>query len=578
MRSRVIAAFVVFAVASLSRVEAQEAQVTKLLADLNGTDMAARLKAADELGAHGVWAKSAVPALAKALGDGNATLRWHSARALGALGHASKEAVPQLTKALKDTDAKVKGSAIFALGKIGPAASAANADLGALLADPSADIRRAVVTSLHEINPRSKVLVPLLSKVLADDDSSVVVPALHYLAETGEACVPAMTEALANAKTRHWACLVLGEVGAPAKGAVAELTKALKDKDPEVRLQAAVALAEIGPSSLTAAKELIVVADDPEAGVRFGAIYALGKLGAKDASTVLEKHVKSESAFLKMISAWALAKIHPDNAEQQASALDLILKSIKDKDPGVRRGAVMALYELKAPPEKVAEVLHAALADGDPAVQANVAEAYASLGAKIAPRAGERLKDKELKGLALMILRRLGPDGAAAVPNLIDALKDEDPGFRKEVAFTLAGVGPAAAKAVPALVAVAESDADSRAAACYALGRIGPAAKDAAPMLRKNLASEDRMLKFASVWALLQILPEDASIKPTAVPILSAVLENAPHDMVRVQAAVALGDLGAAAKPALPMLKRLLDDSNPLVRQAAEEATKKIQP
>jgi len=559
--------------------EAQDKDVAALVADLSGADAAKKLAAVDTLGEFGPAAKSALPALVKTLGDASPEIRWHAARAIGSLGPMAKEAVEPLTKNLKDPDPKVRGYSAFALGEIGAASKPAAAELANLLTDPSADIRRAAITALTEIRPGPQVMLPILSKLLQDSDRSVVLPALHSLAEMGEAGVPSLVVALSDPKARYWACLALAEVGPPAKAAIPELSKLLKEADPELRLQAAVALGQIGPDAQGATAVLLPLLDDEQPAVRIGAIFALGKVGAKEAVPALEKNLKSENQFIKMISAWALAKVQPDNAERVTQAIDLILVSLKDKDPHVRRGAAQALYELKAPPEKVGPALMESLSDADPSVVAHVAESFASLGAKAVPRAIDAFKKKETRELAVQVLRRIGPDAAPAVPELVEALKDPDVAFRREVLFTLAAIGPAAKAAVPALVAMlSDTNEELRPAACYALGRIGPDAKDAVPELRKALRGEDRLLKFASVWALLHILPEDAALRPLAVPILTGMLEKAPHDMVRVQAAIALGELKALGKPAVPVLKKLLDDPSPAVRQAAEEAIKQIEP
>lgn len=557
----------------------EAAQVAARIAELSGQDAAKKVAAADALGELGGAAKAAVPALVKALEDGNIEVRVAAARALGSLGPATKDAVGPLTKTLKDSEPKVRGYAAFALGKIGPASAPAAADVAVLLTDPSVDIRRAAVTALSEIRPGPKVMIPILSKVLKDADRSVVLPALHALAELGEAGVPGLTEALADPKARYWACLALGEIGPAAKSAAPDLAKLLKEADPEVRLQASVALGQIGPAAAPQAASLLPLLADEQPGVQIGAIFALGKIGSKEAVPALEKNLKSDNAFLKMISAWALAKISPDDSAKVTQAIDLILVALKDKDPHTRRGAAQALYELKAPPEKVGPALMESLADADPSVVAHVIDSFVALGPKAAPRAADALKRKEVRGLAVQVLRRLGPDAASAVPALIDALKEEDTAFRREVLFALAAIGPAAKDAVPVLIkAVSDPNEELRPAACYALGKIGPAASLAVPELRKNLRGEDRLLKFASVWAMLHIFPEDATVRPLAVPVLSGMLEKAPNDMIRVEAVTALGNLKGLAKGALPALKNLADDPNPEVRQAAAEAIKKIEP
>lgn len=59
---------------------------------------------------------------------------------------------------------------------------------------------------------------------------------------------------------------------------------------------------------------------------------------------------------------------------------------------------------------------------------------------------------------AAIYLGYLGADAAVAVPHLISALADDDPGVRLHAARALGAVGPAGAEAVPALEA-ARSDA-----------------------------------------------------------------------------------------------------------------------
>src|SRR5262249_4298166 len=150
-------------------------------------------------------------------------------------------------------------------------------------------------------------------------------------------------------------------------------------------------------------------------------------------------------------------------------------------------------------------------------------DALSSLGEKALPRAIEALKNDDTQGLAVEVIRRLGPKAASAVPALILELKDPSPDHRREVEFTLAAIGPDAKDAVPALgerMTDEKEESRVRIVACYALGKIGPAAAAAVDPLRKNLANEDKFLKIASVWALLKIQPQDKPLQILAIPLL----------------------------------------------------------
>lgn len=61
------------------------------------------------------------------------------------------------------------------------------------------------------------------------------------------------------------------------------------------------------------------------------------------------------------------------------------------------------------------------------------------------------------------------------------------------------------------------------------------------------------------------------------MPALTQLLGD-PHAAVRRNAAEALGNIGAAAKPALVALQKAADDADPSVQDAAAEAINQIDP
>ena len=117
---------------------------------------------------------------------------------------------------------------------------------------------------------------------------------------------------------------------------------------------------------------------------------------------------------------------------------------------------------------------------------------------------------------------------------------------------------------------------ESRYPAAYALGSIGPEAGAAEPLLRQLAESGDEMLATVSVWAALKIKPEDATLFDSAIPKLRHALQR-EQELVRLEAAVALGEIGPRAATALPLLEMLAEeDPARTVRAAAAEAVRRI--
>jgi HEAT repeat protein len=344
-------------------------------------------------------------------------------------------------------------------------------------------------------------------------------------------------------------------------------------------MQALMTLAAIGEAAKPAAPQIIEKLErDDFGGVRYAAAFALGKINAGTASDpALKRSMESDDPMLAMISAWALAKAHPDDAQIAEKASALIVNGLKSEDPQVQSAAARALADSNLSSEFTAPALEEALEKASPQVVAHAMQAFAALGERAVPRVVRGLQSEKLRKYAAQILAQIGPDATAAVPALIETLKTADPETRREVHFALAAIGPGAGAAVPSLLESLKSeDDDIKYSATYALGKIGEQAKDAYPELMKIMNSEEEFPRIAAVWAMTRIDPGRPEVVTAAVPLLTRALQS-DRDLVRTEAAATLGEIGAPAKAALPALKQALNDRSAAVQDAARQAIQRIE-
>jgi HEAT repeat protein len=572
-------------------------RVAALRAALAGAaDSRARVDVIDEIAALGQTAKPVLADLVACTSDPDVRVRWHAARAIGMIGEDAIAEIPVLVKLLDDPDAVVATQAAAAIGSIRQDDGRTEIpDADARLYAGAADrlvhaathhdprVRRAAIRSAKRVASSLGELAPLFSRQLADADPSVVMPALHSLADMDEAAVPFLLEALKDPKSRYWACVALTEIGPEAAPAVGQLEQLAAEGETADRMQALLALAAIGEKAGTAAPTMVKALEAEDNSLHFPAAFALGSTKSPAGDAALERAAAGSDAFLADVAVWALARIHPDDGQRVDRAVTRLRAGLKGERPNQRAAAASGLSDLAAGlPEAIrsqlAEEFAALLTDADPEVGVSGGAALIRLGASAVGPLEAKLAEPALRPAVLEILAALGPAAKPATDELVSLLDAADPLVREEAAVTLAAIGPEAAEAVPALVKLlATEEADgTKFTAAYALGRIGTAATPALGRLRELAASTDEVLATVAMWASLKIAPEDKSLVEAAIPALRKAARN-ERELVRLESAVALGEIGAAASSALPILELLAEeDPVPTVRAAAAAAIEKI--
>lgn len=572
------------------------AELVKLLG-AESADGRTRVVSIDEIAALRGDADLTLEPLMAVLADEEPRVRWHAARALGLLGKDALPAVPALVKLLADSDPVVVTQAAAAIGSIRadddrdaiPAADAAVyaatvEPLVATLVHPDPRARRAVIRALRRVSTSREELAKTVRRQLADSDPIAVMPALHTLADMGDDAVPFLVESLDDPASRYWAEVVLAEIGPGAAPAVESLAKLVREGEIPEQVQAILALAEIGPAAAPATEAVVAALGSPDNALRYVAAFALGKIAPEGADDALKQAAGSDDPFLATLASWALANLHPDDASLVAAAVARLREGLASEAPAVRNAAIEGLSDLaphlaEADRAGLAEAFAHLIADPVPAVGLAAGGGLIRLGGEAVVALRQAVADPAVRSDALEILSAIGPASLPALDDMVAALADSDPACRSDAALAIASIGPDAKAAVPALEKLLgdeSAEAGVRYTAAFALGKIGPDAAAAEPLLRKLVTSEDELLATVSVWAALKIRPDDAELFATAVPKLRRALQD-EREMVRLEAVVALGEIGQAAGSARPMLELLAeDDPSRDVRSAAEAALDQI--
>ena len=571
---------------------------------LASTNPDATLQLIDLIGRRRGRAREALPDLVGLTTATDPRVRWHAARSIGLIGEDAIAEIPALLKLLQDADPVVATQAAAAIGHIReddnradlPADDAelyrdAITQLVAALVHSDARVRRACLQALRHLDPDPEQIMPVVDGVFAGNDPAVILPALHSIADMGAEGVPFLVERLKRPQGRYWASVALTEIGPAAAAATPALLEALAESPPEEQLQEILALAAIGEPARAAGDDLISLYAEGEPSLRGVVLYALGKLKVAKAEPLLAEVVATESPQLAATAAWARAKLDLDNEELVDDAVERLLTQCDSEEEFARVTAISALSDLAGGlPQDVREELAGSFAgmleDPSDRVHDNAAAALIRLNGDAVASVTKLLADPVTELPAVRILAEIGSAAAGAVEPLTERLDAEDEAVVGEAILALAAIGPPAGTAVDRLLPLLEeSPAETteaggeglRYAAAYCLGRIGaPAALPAAERLAKLADSEDSMLSTVAIWAALQIEPENQQRFERAIPLLTAALE-AESQTVRLEAAIALGDLGSRAETAVPALELLAED-DPIrsIRDAARQSLRKI--
>ncbi|MBN2294374.1 MAG: HEAT repeat domain-containing protein [Pirellulales bacterium] len=312
------------------------------------------------------------------------------------------------------------------------------------------------------------------------------------------------------------------------------------------------------PAMDSSTGDLIGLLKSPNAAARLQAIDQLGERGANadEAVQPLTSLLKNTSAEVRAHAARSLGKIG-SAAKPAASTLILLLK---DGDPSVRRQAVKALAAIRPGPKVMVPLFIKLMEDSDSGVQLRVLNAVTDAGEAAVPGLIEALKNDKVSYWACVVLREIGPPAKAAVPALAEKLKDPRPDIRMQAILALGAMNEAALPVVPQIVAALD-DEHTRTAATFVLGKLGKIPADAERKIRSNANSDNRFLSTVSLWTLARVHPEDKALRRQATEKLVARLKD-KDPFVRVMAARALAALPPAPDITIPIWEKAMENAD----------------
>src|SRR5581483_7891351 len=270
--------------------------------------------------------------------------------------------------------------------------------------------------------------------------------------------------------------------------------------------------------------------------------------------------LKSGTSQQRVNAAQTLSEIGPATPE----VVPALIAALADEEEFVIRGAAASLG--KFPPDVMAPAVPAlirALKDKDQRNRLEIVSAFGGVGEKnakeVVPLLIEAVRkdpDALTRVFAIVSLKQLGPEAQAAIPTLIEALKDPGSQYAHpadEAKGALEAFGPAATPAL--LEAIHHANPRIRAAAASLLGNQRAEAQKIVPSLTPLLKDQDRSVRLMAAQALWAL---DRQTRDT-LPIFLEALEDRDYNNC-MTAVITIGEIGPEAGAAVPKLITMLQN------------------
>jgi HEAT repeat protein len=413
------------------------------------------------------------------------------------------------------------------------------------------------------------------------------------------------------------------------------LIGALKDPEASVRNEAALAVAHY----LAAALKFKGASLTEHAR---GAVAALVVVLERD--TDLSVRASAAFAAAQLLVQLRIAGIKPDRLDADdpidPRTMAKVLRGVLEREPATRLALLLQFEKLGPFDEPAPRVLYSALADPSRIVRIQALQAISQFSSGVDEAVPVLLKEAEtndlhavpapeflagqplrqtaerlhptpavvpilvkglesqnpnVKSMAVVLLRHLGPGAQSAAPALVAAARSiirssagsaesREESFFRELAQTIVQILPAEEAAAILAEALTPGHSATQGIAAWTLGELGPRGSMAVPTLLQALADAEKPLRgmtrdgyaYSVIMSLQRIAPEARLSEPMADQVIEALARSLSFSdkYVRMVAASGLGKFANRASAALPRLRALCESMREPadVRKAASDA------
>ena len=456
----------------------------------------------------------------------------------------SEQGLPAVGKLLQAIASGSDQQRLDALDQLDQIAGSANEKLQALkqsLESDNAAVRMRVLQSIGRQGENDPELAAKLKRIIADgenplekllasratlqitDDSATQSELIQSLSQSLQSDDPALA---------NQAALALRDAGRAAEPA---LLKALDDDQADTRALAAQSLS--GTTSAAAISKLQSLLKDADAGVRTAALIGLRDAAETPAlvKSLVEMTTTESDPAVQMRAGNTLAKVSPDSL--------VAVESTLQKNAQLATSVVRGVADSGLTDEAKAQLYGSALPGQVPEVAAAITEQLVELGDEGMAVLTGALQNEKSRYWAVIGLSDFGTRAAEAAPELASLLAVSSPDVQTEILLALGNIKSKDATVAKQITAQLGSDNPGvKYAASLAALRSGVKDAAAEAALEKNAASEDKMLKVISLFALAKLNPSSPAAGVKAMRALGEAARSKDKRLAQV-AALAIQDL-----------------------------------